>query len=190
MNSTDQKAELDALLADNNTGDISAADMRLLMDRLLRKAGGVVFLKNSTAVKQSILADTPTLLEMDGLDPTTDLTAAPYYLSNNPLVNNKLSVAQLDEYTTVHHRIIIKITTSAPNEVIRIIGVGRLPNGTEVVRLDIDEMYFRDAGDYEISPHFMVFNIPALSGGTLEIQTQSTGAFQANLESVLIRYAG
>ena len=190
MTSQEAKTQLDALLANNTTGDITAEDLRSVTDTLLRRSGGVAIYEDSTKPTTSVTPNTWTLLPIDGLGAGTKETALPHYVTSPLVSSSKISLAELDDYQTIHSRVAMTVTTTTANQVVHLRGNGYLPNLTKVATFSFSDHFFKTAGSYEVTPHFMTYNTPDLSGGTLDLEIFSESALSVVFDSILIRIAG
>ena len=191
MTSTNIKAQIDSLLADNTAGDISALDLRTTMVNVLNSVGGVGYYTDSTETPTVVNGGVWSKLPMDGTGALTDRVGEPYYITT-PLIdgNERVSLAELGANSSLHFRFILSVTTTTANQIVRLKGIGKLPNTTTVVEYNLSDIYFKTAGTYEVTPHFMAFNDPNLQGGTLELDATSDSSASIVFHSILIRLAG
>lgn len=167
------KALGEANMANNNSGDITPAKMREVFGSMLDHLGGNIYLVNSSVTLQTATANTPLLLTNDGAGVLTVTDKRPYYIEPAAfLVGNKLQFSDLKDGTIVNTRIEMELLTSA-NANVKITAVFRDSVGTEVFRLQFEELFYKSAGTHKKTSNFQFFMDTNITNGTMEIEYQS-----------------
>lgn len=178
MTSTQLKALQDANLATNDAKEITAAKLREFTTELIKKAGGWVFYQNSSSTKQSITADTETLLTNDGAGAETLLTYKPYFVENALLSSNAIQLSELPLGTIVHGRFSSSITTTANNTEIKLRAKFKDSEGAVISTYNFANIGFKSQGDHSINETGIFFVANGFEGGSIEFYAEADEAFQ------------
>lgn len=172
-------------LADNETGEISALDLRGVTDALLHSIGGWQVRANSNTTPQTILADTSTIVTNDHSVGTFE--NKPVYLTGDMLIANRISLAELTEGSVLHLRAHLDVTTTAANTVFHLTGKAYNAGGTLIETIEFDSHYFKSAGTYSITSHLMTFVVSLSAGGYTELEMNSDANVDVLWKNTIVR---
>lgn len=171
-------------LADNETGEISALDLRAVTSALLENLGGWQVRANSVVTPQTVIANTPTIVTNDHSVGTSE--NLPIYVTNPILVANKVSLAEFKADSFVHLKGHFHITTTTANTVFNF---AQKAYSSEDVLLETQEFeshYFKTVGTYYIVSHLMS-NVSGLAGGYVQLEMTSDSNVDILWESTMAR---
>lgn len=178
MNSAALKALQDLNLATNSNNEITAAKLREFTTELIKGVGGWVHYQNSSSTKQTILADTETLLTNDGGGDDTLLTYKPYYVENALLSSNAIQLSELATGTIVHGLFNSQITTTANNTEIKLKAKFKNSEGTVISTYDFANIAFKTQGNHSINQTGIFFVANGYVNGTIEFYAEADESFQ------------
>lgn len=178
MNSAQLKVLQDLNLATNSNNAITAAKLREFTVELIKKAGGWLFYQNSSSTKQSITADTETLLTNDGAGDETLTTYKPYYLESALLSSNAIQLSELELGTLVHGRFSSQITTTSNNTEIKLRAKFKNSGGTVIATYDFANIAFKDQGNHSINQTGIFFVANGFENGSIEFYAEADQNFQ------------
>lgn len=191
MNSTTLKTNMDSLFADNAEGGITALDLRTITEELIARSGGTASYYN-TALDQTITPSTWTKLSINKLGAGTDESALPFYITTPLITDSELDFSIIRENSAVHFRPIVKVVTTAINQVIHLRVRAFSSTDVELTTIHLGDFEFKAAGTYEIAQHTMLYGNPQIiaAGGYGQLEIYSLSGLDANFESAIIRIAG
>lgn len=178
MNSAQLKALQDLNLATNSNNAITAAKLREFTVELVKKAGGWFFYQNSSTTKQSISADTETLLTNDGAGDETLSTYKPYYVENALLSSNAIQLSELPLGTIVHGRFSSQITTTSNNTEIKLRSKFKNSAGAVIATYDFANVAFKFQGNHSINQTGIFFVANGFENGSIEFYAEADHSFQ------------
>lgn len=178
MNSAQLKALQDLNLATNSNNAITAAKLREFTTELIKGVGGWVYYQNSSSTKQSLLADTETLLTNDGSGDDTLLTYKPYYVENALLSSNAIQLSELALGSIVHGRFTAQITTTSNNTEIKLRAKFKNSGGTVISTYDFANVAFKSQGDHSINQTGIFFVANGFENGSIEFYAEADANFQ------------
>lgn len=178
MNSAQLKALQDVNLATNDAHEITAAKLREFTTELIKGVGGWVFYQNSSTTKQSLTADTETLLTNNGAGAETLITYKPYYVENALLSSNAIQLSELALGSIVHGRFSSQITTTANNTEIKLRAKFKNSEGAVISTYDFANIAFKDTGDHSINQTGIFFVANGFENGSIEFYGEADQNFQ------------
>ena len=179
------KALGEANLANNNEGDITPQKMRETFGAMLNHLGGNVYLVNSSTTPQTILANTPTILENDGQGALSITAYRPHYLNAATfLQGNLIHFDDLINSTIVSMRFECEFDVPA-NTNIKLTAIFRDTTATEAFRLQFEEVYYKSAAVHKLTSNFQFFMDTNIENGTMELVYESDTNSNAILKSVM-----
>ena len=140
-------------LADNETGEISALDLRAVTSALLDNLGGWQVKDNSVVTPQTIIANTPTIVSNDHSIGTSD--NLPTYVTTPLLVADKVNVAELKYGSFLQLKGHFHITTTTANTVFNFAFKAYDSEDVLLRTQEFESNYFKTAGNYFITSHLM-----------------------------------
>lgn len=158
MNSTTQKNTMDGLFADNEAGNISAADLRSVVTEIIKTNGGHVFYPNAVATKQSIPADVWTELTLDNSSPEKSDLYKPYYQTQDIITGTgKYDILEIPLGTVINNRFQFEMDTSVNNTEVKFRGRVYDSGDNLLFSFIFNNLGFKTAGSHTIAPHLMIF---------------------------------
>lgn len=178
MNSAQLKALQDLNLATNSNNAITAAKLREFTTELIKGVGGWVYYQNGSVTKQTIIANTETLLTNNGAGAETLLTYKPYYVENALLSSNAIQLTELALGSIVHGRFTSQITTTSNNTEIKLSAKFKNSSGTVISTYDFANVAFKTTGNHSINQTGIFFVANGFENGSIEFYAEADQDFQ------------
>tara|TARA_R110000772_G_scaffold209796_2_gene320345 strand:+ start:8291 stop:8860 length:570 start_codon:yes stop_codon:yes gene_type:complete len=140
-------------LADNETGEISALDLRAVTSALLENLGGWQVRTNSVVTPQTVIANTPTIVTNDHSVGTSE--NLPTYVTTPILVANRVSLAEFEADNFIQLKGRFKIITTTANTVFNFAFKAYNSENVLLRTQEFESNYFKTAGTYYIVSHLM-----------------------------------